>query len=197
MREEKHKLRARVLERRESFSNSKIALWSHLVQARAIGFPPYLNAGSVVLYSPLGNEVGTEEIRDHALSMGKKLFYPKLGKNASLDVVLVKSVKELRRGHYGILEPVGGKVITDENQESLMVFAPGVAFDIQGNRLGRGGGWYDRVLERWGDKVRTIGLAYEFQLVEELAIERWDRKMHHVITEERIIDCRSFPSSSG
>ena len=105
-----------------------------------------------------------------------------------MDLVQVESVKELRRGRYGIFEPVGGKVITDEDQESLVVFVPGVAFDIQGNRLGRGSGWYDRMLERLGDKVKIIGLAYEFQLVEELPIERWDRKMHHVITEERIID---------
>ena len=189
MREEKHRLRARALERRESFSSSEIGLWSHVVQAKAIRFPPYLNAESVLLYSPTGKEVGTEEIRDHSLEKGKRLFYPKVGKNASLDLVQVESVKELRRGRYGILEPVGGKIITDEDQESLVTFVPGVAFDIQGNRLGRGGGWYDRVLERLGDKVRIIGLAYEFQLVEELPVEGWDRKMHHVITEERIIDC--------
>jgi 5-formyltetrahydrofolate cyclo-ligase len=197
MREEKHRLRARALERRESFSSSEIDLWSHVVQAKAIGFSPYLNADSVVLYSPTGKEVGTEEIRDHSLKKGKRLFYPRLGNNERLDLVQVESVQELRRGRYGILEPVGGRLMTDKDQEHLVVFVPGVAFDVQGNRLGKGGGWYDRVLERLGDKVSIIGLAYEFQLVEELPVERWDRKMHHVITEERIVDCWGFPSSSG
>lgn len=197
MREEKHRLRTRALGQRESSSDAEILVWSRAVQEKAVHSSPYVNADSIVLYSSIGNEVGTEEIRDHALSMGKKLFYPKLGKNDDLNLIQLESAEELGKGPHGILEPLGTRVITEEDQEGLVVFVPGVAFDIEGNRLGRGGGWYDRVLERLGQKIRVIGLAYEFQLVEVLPVEGWDKKMHHIITEERIIDCAGLPSSSG
>jgi 5-formyltetrahydrofolate cyclo-ligase len=53
--------------------------------------------------------------------------------------------------------------------------------------LGRGGGWYDRLLARLSGIF--IGLAYEFQLVKKLPAEKWDRKVHYIITENRVIDC--------
>jgi len=152
---------------------------------------------SVALYSPIGNEVATEEIRDHALRAGKKLFYPKLGREDSLNLVRVLSAEELRPGRYGILEPVGVQVMTEQDQDGLVVFVPGVAFDLRGNRLGRGKGWYDRVLMRLRDGVRFVGLAYEFQVVGELPAEGSDQRVHHIITEKRIIDCNGIAPRSG
>ncbi len=189
MREKKHRLRARALLRRESLSTSEICLWNHRIQERVLHFPPYLVSCSVALYSSTGNEVATNEIRDHALRVRKKLFYPKLGRGENLDLVQVGSAEELRAGGYGILEPTGNKTITRRDQESLVVFVPGLTFDLQGNRLGRGKGWYDRVLELIGEGAKFVALAYEFQVVEELPVEGWDRKVHYIITERRIIDC--------
>lgn len=197
MGEKKHKLRARALLRRESLTTSELCLWSHLIQEKVLHFFPYLVSRSVALYSPIGNEVATEEIRDHALGSQKKLFYPKLGKGEKLDLIQVESVEELRAGRYGILEPIGGKVMTKQDQEGLVVFVPGLAFDLQGNRLGRGRGWYDRALELMGVEARFVALAYEFQVEKDLPAEGWDRKVHHIITERRIIDCRDIPSRSG
>ncbi len=197
MREKKHRLRAKALLRRESPSTSELCLWSHLIQERVLHFFPYLLSRSVALYSPIGNEVATEEIRDHALETRKKLFYPKLGKGENLDLVQVESAERLRVGRYGILEPVGDKIITKQDQEGLVVFVPGLAFDLQGNRLGRGRGWYDRALDLIGGGARFAALAYEFQVEEELPAEGWDRKVHHIITEKGIIDCGDIPSRSG
>jgi 5-formyltetrahydrofolate cyclo-ligase len=74
------------------------------------------------------------------------------------------------------------------DKDVLVVFVPGVVFDLCGNRLGRGGGWYDRILAQLNRGV-FVGLAYDFQVVEKLAAEEWDRKVHFVITENRVIDC--------
>ncbi|MFQ5902320.1 MAG: 5-formyltetrahydrofolate cyclo-ligase [Candidatus Binatia bacterium] len=197
MGEKKHKLRARALLQRESLTTSELCLWSHLIQERVLHFSPYLVSRSVALYSPIGNEVATEEIRDHALGAQKKLFYPKLGEGEDLDLIQVESAEELRTGRYGILEPIGDKVMTKQDQEELVVFVPGLAFDLQGNRLGRGRGWYDRALELMGEGTRFVALAYEFQVEKDLPTERWDRKVHHIITERRIINCRDIPSRSG
>jgi len=197
MREKNQELRARVLLQRESFPISELALWNHLIQERALHFYYYLISGSVVLYSPIGHEVATQEIRDHAMGVEKKVFYPRLGKGDDLALIQVASAEEFRVGRYGILEPTGKNALTQRDQEELIVFVPGLAFDLQGNRLGRGKGWYDRVIKVLGGGPRFVALAYEFQLVEDLPAEKWDQKVHHIITESRIIDCRDVPSRSG
>ena len=112
-------------------------------------------------------------------------------------MVRVESDQELRPGRYGILEPAGTESMTREDQERLVIFIPGVAFDLRGNRLGRGKGWYDRALALLGEGPTFVALAFEFQLMERLPADRWDRKMHHIITERRIIACGDAPSPSG
>lgn len=196
MKEKKHRLRGRALLRRESLSGSELCLWNHLIQEKVLHFTPYIASRSVALYSPVGNEVATEGIRDHALRVRKKLFYPKLGSGRSLDLIQIESAGELRTGHYGILEPVGDKIMAERCGEGLVVFVPGLAFDLQGNRLGRGKGWYDQMLELIGEKARFVALAYECQVVEGLPAERWDQKVHHIITERRVIDCKGIASQS-
>ena len=197
MREDKRNRRAKALHRRESLPGSERSLWSRFIQQRVLQFSPYLLCPSVALYSPKGNEVATEEIRDHALSAGKKLFYPKLTTGENCSLIRVETVSELAPGRYGILEPVGERTITDKDRDGLVVFVPGIAFDLQGNRLGRGGGWYDRLLRMSGEKARVVALAYEFQIEAELPAQEWDQTVDHIITEERIIDCGALGSRPG
>jgi len=197
MGEKKQALRASALRRRDSLAASELGLWSRLIQERALRFSLYLSSGSVALYSPTGNEVATEEIRDDALKSNKKLFYPKLGGGENPALIRVESARELKPGRHGILEPIGEKAMSKEDQERLVVFVPGLAFDPQGNRLGRGKGWYDRVLKLLGDGPTFVALAYELQIVEQVPAEEWDRKVHHIITERRIMDCGDALSRSG
>lgn len=197
MREDKHNLRAKVLLRRESLASSERSLWSQLIRQRVLQFSPYVLSSSVALYSPKGNEVATEEIRDHALRAGKKLFYPKVATGENCRLIQVESAAELAPGRYGILEPTAERTMTEKDRNGLVLFVPGIAFDLQGNRLGRGGGWYDRILGLSGPGPRVVALAYEFQIAEELPAEEWDRKVHHIITEKRVIDCENMGSRSG
>lgn len=190
-------MRTEALLRRESLPPATLIPWSRRIQERVIHFLPYLISPSVALYSPIGNEVATEEIRDHALRTGKKVFYPKLGGGENLDLVEVKSAEEMRLGRYGILEPGGDRRLEERDREGLAVFIPGIIFDHHGNRLGRGKGWYDRLIELLGEGPRFVALAYEFQVVKDLPVEEWDRKVRHIITERRVIDCDNVASQSG
>jgi 5-formyltetrahydrofolate cyclo-ligase len=92
---------------------------------------------------------------------------------------------------------MGDKTMTKREHEGLVVFVPGLAFDLQGHRLGRGRGWYDRVLSLLGGGSKVVALAYEFQIIKELPAERWDQRVRHIISEKRIIDCPDIPSRSG
>ena len=110
MREKKHQLRTEALLRRDARPSSELRLWNQQIQERVVDFLPYLMSCSVALYSPIGNEIATEEIREHALRTGKKLFYPKLTQGDDLNLVAVNSAEEMRLGRYGILEPAGNRV---------------------------------------------------------------------------------------
>jgi 5-formyltetrahydrofolate cyclo-ligase len=194
----KNKLRTAALFKRRSLSIAEVLRWSRLIQERALRFSPYLESSLIALYSPVENEVSTEEIREHALERGKSVFYPKFGINDRVELVRIESVTEFKAGRFGIPEPSGEEVVSGQGLDGLIIFVPGVAFDLQGSRVGRGGGWYDRMLEPIGDKARVVALAYEIQIVEKIPTDNWDQRVHYIITESRVIDCgEQYPLRSG
>lgn len=190
MEKDRSVLRREALSRRGSLSPATCRGWSDLVQSRALSFPQYLAASSVLLYHPIQNEVETEAILENALAAGKKVFYPKLGEQDAPAFVQIFSHTEFLPGRFGIREPMGDIFLSPGDGDRLTVFVPGLLFDHDGHRLGRGGGWYDRALHRLGERGTFVGLAYEIQIVNDLPTESWDQKVHYVITENRVIDCR-------
>jgi 5-formyltetrahydrofolate cyclo-ligase len=187
--EKKLNLRESVLSQRNALTKHDCLTRSRAIQTQALQVPAYSTARSIALYSPARNEVGTEEILRNSISGGRKIFYPRTDADGAGELIRVASSDDLRIGRYGILEPTGMERLSASNQESLMMFIPGVAFDALGNRLGRGNGWYDRMLARLSDNAVLVGLAYEFQIVEEVPTETWDRRVHYIVTETRLIDC--------
>ena len=196
MREKKHSLRAAALAQRSLLSRSESLARSRLIQAQALQFPPYLLRRSVALYNPIQNEVETGEIRDHALVTGKNVFFPRFGLKDSLELIKIESETEFSQDRFGILEPTGERRLAGQDQGELVVFVPGVAFDLSGNRLGRGKGWYDRLIKELGGAI-LVALAYDFQIVDEVPAEEWDQRVHYVITERSVVDCRSVPVQSS
>ena len=186
-------LRNAALSRRDSLAPADCFSWSGLIQAQALALPQYLVSRSVALYTPVQNEVHTNKILEHALTNGRNIYYPKMGEMDESGLYRIASPADLAIGRFGIAEPDGAYPLSEMDRENLIVFVPGLVFDRCGNRLGRGGGWYDRLLARLNDQGVIVGLAYEFQVVEKLAAEKWDRKVHFVITEKRVIDCGVGP----
>jgi 5-formyltetrahydrofolate cyclo-ligase len=196
MREKKHSLRAAALAQRSLLSRSESLARSRLIQARALQFPPYLLSRSVALYNPIQNEVETGDIRDHAL-LTKNVFFPRFGLKDSLELIKIGSATEFSLGRFGILEPTGKGQLAGRDREELVVFVPGVVFDLCGNRLGRGKGWYDRLIKKKLGEATLVALAYDFQIVDAVPAEEWDERVHYVITERSIVDCRSMPVQSS
>lgn len=189
-RDQKQELRRVALKRRESYCRARIVSWGELIQDRAMGHRTYRAAGAVALYSPIGNEVPTHRICGRALASGRGVFYPKLG-GVIGSLVKIESEKDLRPCRYGMLEPKGSRCVSQEELCGLVVFVPAVLLDQTGNRLGRGGGWYDRALTSLGKDVIRIALAYEFQLIEEVPTDKWDCSVDFIMTEDRVIRCGS------
>ena len=196
MYESKTALRVALLSQRNSLSIEKAESWSRSIQARLIETSLFQSADSIALYSCVQNEAGTERIRDHALHSGKRVFYPRLVPNRSLEFVEIGSATELVRGKSGIAEPIGDKVLSRCSGLDLLLITPGVAFDPKGNRLGRGQAWYDRVIRQWGSRAIPVGLAYEFQVIDRIPVDPWDQKVLFISTQERFIDCQKMPEQA-
>jgi 5-formyltetrahydrofolate cyclo-ligase len=194
--ERKRTLRVAALSQRSSLARDHFSSLGGLAQARALEFAPYRIAQAVILYSPIQNEVPTEGIRNHALASGKRVFYPKLTGSNSVEVAEIHSEADLGSGRFGMSEPIGLPALITPDQGGMLVFLPGLLFDARGNRLGRGIGWYDRLIKKMGKGAVFVALGYEFQIVHEVPTEPWDEKVHYVITERRVIDCGTTPSRS-
>jgi 5-formyltetrahydrofolate cyclo-ligase len=195
--ESKPSLRRRLLCARKSVPPSQHRLWSGLVQDSALRFAPYLAATQVALYSPIDSEVESQAILAHALSSKKAVYYPRVGPDNSAWFFQIGAETDLHPGRFGIDEPAGVFPLPVHGQESTehtIIFVPGLAFDISGHRLGRGGGAYDRMLTELKRQAIFVGLAFELQILERLPTDEWDQKIHYVISEKRIIDCDASAS---
>ena len=193
----KSSIRALAAKLRDSLSAAQVEQQSRLIQDRALQSSFYREASAIALYSATGNEVATEAIGRDAVSRRKRIYFPRLTADAGLQWVASSDANAFHPGRYGILEPTGSDLLDADDADGLVVFVPGVAFDAYGNRLGRGQGWYDRALATLHDRAVTVALAYEFQIMDRIPAEPWDRPVQHIVTEGRTIDCREFASTSG
>jgi 5-formyltetrahydrofolate cyclo-ligase len=146
----------------------------------------WLNSRSILFFAPLPNEVDVWPLLAEALAAGKTSALPRF--DATTQNYAARRVRDLRSeimtGQFGIREPKPGcaKIPTEKLD---LILVPGVAFDLRGNRLGRGKGYYDRLLQKAsGSKV---GIAFDEQIVEKIAPEAHDKLMDFILTPSRCV----------
>lgn len=133
-----------------------------------------------LIYISVNNEIDTSEIISFLFKIGKKVAVPYCyGKN--MDFYYISSTEELVKGKFGIPSVDINSAVKVENFDDSLCIVPGLSFDNNGNRLGYGGGFYDRFL--MGKNLATLGLCYEKCISEELPTEDFDIAMDFVLTE--------------
>ena len=180
----KKAIRAALLAQRKHLSVDTCFHQSLVAQEQFLQLPELAAAATLALYSPILNEVFTEEIFHQARAQGKRVVYPRV-QGAGLEFFEVNSAAELRVGNFGILEPQGTQSWPLAMIDLLLV--PGVAFDQSGHRLGYGKGYYDRLLPDRPAGCRLVGLCFEFQLLSTLPAEGHDVRMDLLVTERRTL----------
>ncbi len=161
-------------------SNSKI------ISDKIVNSDFYKNADVIMGYMGLNDEVDITVVLLRALEDGKKVLLPKCNddSNTMLACLVSDLKKDLSTGYAGILEPVDPRSVGVGEIDVVLV--PGRAFDICCNRLGRGKGFYDRFLEK-KPSVCKIGVAFDFQIVDQIETNKDDIFMNGVITEKRVL----------
>jgi 5-formyltetrahydrofolate cyclo-ligase len=193
MSDSKQELRARFSGLRKSIPAAAAEKLSARIAQNIFSLPRLLGSDMVMVYCRTGAEVDTASLIDIIASSGRAVAFPHCRGDGSMGVGRVFSPRDdLAPGPLGTFEPVDR---LKDNVSALQlgaVVCPGVAFDAQGGRLGRGGGHYDRFLRWIRGKVLIIGCAYDCQISETpLPGEEHDVPMDVVITEKR-----AFPEGS-
>ena len=185
MRDEKRALRQALRDRRKALSPDVVGAAGAAAYVLLRAFPPYQAAASIAAYIPDENEVPTAQVIEDVARSGRVLSLPRTGQLAGF--VRWRPGDPLVVGPGGVWQPSAG--VPEQLAAPAMVLLPVVAWDRTGARLGRGAGFYDRVLADLDDTLVRIGLAYEFQEVPELPRDPWDVLLHYVITERCIVRC--------
>ena len=151
------------------------------ITEKIIRHPRFLEETDIYCYVNYNGEVGTELLMEEAWKLGKHVWLPKV-EGSEMEFYLVESRQELEPGAYGILEPARGQKA--DGKEGLMIM-PGVAFDKDGHRIGYGGGFYDKYLEKHPE-LYAIAVAFELQKYPEIPWEEYDIRPQKIVTEECI-----------
>ncbi len=162
------------------------ACLDHAVYLQALKNPELINAESVYAYMALSWETGTEELLEYFWNHGAKVAFPRVIGD-EMEFFEVNSVEDLEIGTFRIMEPKSYCKMVDWQEAVIMV--PGIAFTKDGKRLGKGGGYYDKYLDRYPGH-KTVAFAYEFQMVSELPSELHDKAVDFVITEQGSFFCK-------
>jgi len=136
-------------------------------------------------YYPYNNEIDCIQILKKLEKKNYIISLPKIKKNSQMDFIQWGSKDPLVINKFGIPEPSNGKIKFPD-----ILLVPLLSFDIKLNRVGYGGGFYDRYIHRIKRKKKPllVGLAYSFQGVKSIPINRYDKKLDFVVTEKKIIE---------
>ena len=177
---DKKRIRTEIKAALVAMDPDEAARASGAAAARLIAEREFTDARSVMIFLPIPGEIDALDIARAAWSAGKRVAVPKIRAPGVMDAVEIHSLdKDLAPGAMDILEPIGNEVLAASELD--LIVAPAMAYDRRGNRLGRGGGYYDRFISRTGGCL-VCGLAFDGQLLDELPAEPHDQPVNMLAT---------------
>lgn len=186
----KQQARSEALSRREGLPDSLRAEKSTLIAGRLMDLELFQKARCVFMYVAVRSEVQTLAIIQAALTRHKKVCVPLIDTQAKQMIACAISdpIRDLQPGVLGIPEPYRETCAQVSVCDIDLVIVPGLAFTVQGHRIGYGGGFYDRFLSTYSGV--DCALAFEEQIVAALPFDRaHDAAVSSIITEQRVIWC--------
>ena len=185
----KNQLRQKARQQRQALTMEQRLKYDIELAKQFLKFTAEKTFHRTALYIQQDGELGTEHLIEKLLAMGSQLYLPKLFEDGSNQLHFVRYDQNSRmaKNCFGIPEPISNEKIPIDELE--LIFMPLTAFDLQGNRLGMGGGYYDRTLAKALNKnTLFIGLAYDFQQIPACPVDTFDQPLDMVLTPTRAIE---------
>ena len=188
----KQSLRQSIIAARLAIASEERLRLSNEIASRIRKLASYKEAVTVAGYMNFGAEFAAEVFMQHALNDGKQVILPKVNKNTKqLDLYRVTDLAlDIAPGNWNIREPIIDRCKQVEDLTTVdFILLPGVAFGLDGARLGYGGGFYDKLLVHMPHQPTLVAAAYALQVVEDIPQEDTDRKIEWLVTEQETIRC--------
>ena len=185
----KDTLRKNMLHQRKNMDMQKVNTWSTKITETIIKLPQFINSKNIMLYLSFNKEVNTYPLAAWCLDNGKSVIAPYCIQSTKqiIPFKINNLTNDLTKSTFGIMEPKHN-LLEKANIENIdLIIVPGVAFDEHCNRIGFGAGYYDRFLPRKTKNTPTIGIAYDYQLIDTIPQGVYDVPLDFIITEKRIV----------
>ncbi len=189
----KFELRKHIIAQRNALPLQTLKDNSAAIVTKLLNLPEYHMATTVMAYVDFRNEVQTASIMENAMQQNKRLLLPvtNVSNKRLVPSQVLHLPDDLTPSTWGILEPKPQCIRPIDPKEIDLVIVPGVAFDTAGNRLGYGGGFYDRFLPSVRVNTTLVSLAFELQIRSNIYPAKNDVPIHILITEDRVLDFRN------
>ena len=187
-REAKRALRERTLAARDALDGATRAADSAAIAQRIAGLPSFRSAACIVLTLPFRSEWDTRPLLHDALGRGAAVALPRVNETTRMIELhhVRDAVAEIATGYRGIPEPLASLPRVDP-LDVEWILVPGVAFDMQGRRLGYGGGYYDRLLPLLPPRASRVAGAFDLQLVDSIPAAPHDLTVNAIATPTRLV----------
>lgn len=176
--ENKKEIRAYIRALKKQYSNEELVELSRPVTDKLLKHKKVKEAQTILMYYSLADEVYTHDTITKLVNMNKTVLLPRVIDDENMIICHYKSDKDLSEGAFHIMEPIGEE-FTDYNKIELCI-VPGMSFDSNNNRLGRGKGYYDRFLAKVPNSYK-IGVCFDFQKLKEIPSGKYDINVDEVI----------------
>lgn len=180
--EEKQQLRAKLKSLLNKSSSLDLNTFSSKINSELLKLIKTNNWRRIGLFAPIHEEPNIWQIFENSTNETQSLqcFFPRIVSQNRIEFVEVHSRAELLIGKYSILEPSAESLKVDPSTLDV-IFIPGLAFDQHGNRLGRGKGYYDKLLKTLSKKVTRVGVCFPFQVMEQVPHDENDQAVNRVV----------------
>lgn len=184
--EDKRRIRHEILKKRSELSIEDRTKASLVITDRIIGHQWFYSADVILAFVGYGSEIDTSGIINEALKSGKKVYVPKVCGD-EMNFYRICDYGELERGYKGIPEPSGLSESYDfysrnDSGERTLLIMPGIAFDMERNRIGYGKGFYDRFLQDKEElRLHSIAICFSCQIVDKIPCSEHDIRPYQVI----------------
>jgi len=185
----KNTLRKDILSQRKNMNSQDVSAFSNKIINTIMELPQFIKCKNIMIYLSFNNEVDTFSLVTWCLNNGITVIAPYCVKQEKkiIPFIINNLTTDLAKSTFGIMEPKYD-LLNEANLIDIdLIIVPGVVFDKHCNRIGFGAGYYDRFLSEKAKNTITIGIAYDYQIIDEVPVDIYDVPLNFIVTQDRII----------